>query len=1535
MKKTFHSRITALLLALLLVGQCVPVTQVYAADGTVQVSTAADLPTEIPAGSTYELTADIVLEPNQTVNSIAGTLDGKGHTITLNGKPLAQTVSGTVQNLKTDGKANLADGEGVIAVTSHGGTIQNCGSTVEAAVINSMFGGVGGLVGRGTGTKIYNSYFAGTAMDTDFYISQNNGVLHSSEDPNAPSLVKSCYYTRGNSAVYRGDAWNMDDPSNGMKSLDEMKSPDFVNLLNAQNIGAGYVWEAVNGDFPRLVPGGSSIETANKQALEAAIKDAESKVEANYTEDSWAAMQTALQSAKALRDQIDAAQVDVDAAAKALNEAIAALQERVWDHAPVALPQDVVTISSPAELAKISGQDAAYQLTQDLVITENFHSVDLSGIFDGGGHTITFRTETVQELFRTITATGVVQNLKIKVESNFPNRQECGPYAEKLDSGMIVNCVSEVTGQHSTGFVRKMTDGVMANCLTIGHNRRGAFVHFQKSTDHKNSNGYSAGKFYNCYWAASNSVENITPANMIDCAPVGDEELRSTAFIDQLNRNKGQYGSTWTLDPNGYPYFGKDYGENIIDGSNNRYPVQFVWHDQQVTTIEGGTLKLSPQMTDGNRMAGTFQLNGVPADSTILWSCDDRANQEIMQLQDDGRLFVFHDGGGVVRAIERKADGSEQLAAEIRVVSASSKIEELRLVLDGTVINGSATVQGSENKRLEVQARYIGSDSFQILPSYLVSVEAEKPELIATEYNTAAFYFKQPGTSNLTVKDKNGSASVTVSLTSAYVPVTSIRPAISGTEKIHYRNSMGSGEFISIPQTVFIEPENASYKDSFTVESSNTSIAEYGGNAYTPHKAGTVTFTAKVNDRGNELQGSSTVTFVYENPLAQVTAPKENIILAQNSSQILPLTFVGQPDNLHVVTEPDLLWSYSQEGIVRISRPNPLVQIRNTGGPDDGNWVASTEFEVKALRPGTVTVTGTPVDTSGNATPVTFTVQVTDDGAPVVGFDIPQFIADGKETAAAYLESHNTYSFGEEWTIYTLLRDGRTLPQEQLNQYYSDVVTNARSWTKNILPTEVERTALAVNILGKDITNVGGVNFVELICNHPNLTRQGSNALMGALMALDMRNTEIPAGMTWSRERIVAELLTYQNADGGFGLAKDGRSGVDMTAMILQVLARYQNQPEVAAAIQNGMSYLAKSVERSLNLGNAESIDQIIITFAVLGKDLTQEPGFGDEMDNLMSALAEYMVKGEGFKHDKKLKVDKMATIQSMQALCAYERFLNGQSGYWSLNADEISQLPDLIPDPKPDNKPDADSGSNSAKQPNRKPNHSSAPHSKPAVSDASQQSNDTATEGLSSDTQHFIISKSQLDAIKGQDKNLRQTYKLSSGEEYTVVINGMDIKDSQDMDVTLTLGGEHEADICKLAEHPFIFRLAHEGTLPAPMYLELPTSLEDGDYLLLQYNTAERKAELVEKVTITDGTLQCILSSGGEYFLAKHASSQSLNELEPTNAEAPQAAPENTDTNTSLILTIGAICVLLAVVLCGIAGYAIHKKRGGKKKEQ
>lgn len=1533
-----------------------------AAEGTLEITTAEQLLDGVPVGSTYLLGNDIVMGPDQQIGTVAGVLDGAGHTVTIEGKPLVRELTGTIQNLLVDGKAELQNGEGSIVCTINGGTLQNCASTVDIDP-GWAFNPPGGLAGNVMNGRIYNSYFAGTGKDF-MGITSINGILYQSSDPNAPSQVKNCYYSAGLD-VGSGSAWNRDDASNGKKSLEEMKTPEFVQLLNATTVGSGYVWAVQEGNLPKLIVGGGTLEPCNKDALNAVIQEAESKNESDYTNKSWQQMQKALQQAKKVFEQIDAIQSDVDAAEQLLRDAIAALEEKVRNLSPVEPPQNgVIAISSQQDLGKIDGSNSKlyYQLTQDIVVQEGFSPPDLAGVLDGNGHTITICAPV--PLFNTILQTGVVQNLSVKVKGNFTNRQEYAPFAENLKGGLIVNCISEVTGQHSAGYVWRMEDGALANCLTMGHNRRGAFVYFQKSTDHQNSNGYKKGKFYNCYWAASNSVENITPIeNLVACAAVGDEELRSEEFINRLNAQKGEFGFRWGRDVNGYPSFGDDHGDLIIDGSNNRYPVQFVWHDDQVLNVEKGSLMLSPQMTNDMRFAGRFQLIGVPKDSTILWSCEDRTDQQIMQMAENGDLFVFHDGGGIVRAVERKSDGTQELAAEIRVVSASKEIEEMRLLLDGKVIQDTATVQGSAVKELLIEVKYVGAKEFQPLPAYLVELISEKPDLLHTDYNVASFYFKEPGTSKLTVTEKTQKKdpiSVTVNITSEYVPVQKVHPAIGNTIEIHYRNSMGSGQFISLPQTVFVEPFNASYKSDVVVKSSDPSIAEYDGSGYIPHKNGTVTFTAQLNDQGNIVQGKSTVNFVYANPLSNVSISDKSLTLEQASTQFLPLSFQGQPGNRHEVTEPDMIWTFDKPGIVSIQRPNPLVQIRETGGPDDGNWVASTQFEVKARKPGTVLVTGTPVDTTGGAAPIQFKITVKGDDSTEQIFDIPNFIATGKKTAADYLKKNNAYRFGEEWAIFTLLRDGQTLQQQKLDRYYEDVVTNVQSWKDSILATEIERTAIVLNIMGKDIANVGGVNLVERLCNHPDLTKQGSNSLSWALLALDMKDTAVPANMKWSRERLVQELLTYQNQDGGFGLSHSGASGIDITAMSLQALARYQNQKEVATAIEKGVAYLAAATQKNYNLGSSESIAQVIITLAVLNRDIVKEPGFGDEMDNIMSALSEYFVDGEGVRHDKNGRVDKMATTQALQALCAYERFLNGESSYWDLrdpsviensadaviqmieeipqtitvaNADIIkaaraayNALPDTekakvknlyklrkaekaledalavqavedainaLPDPITQADEDAVKAARTAynqlslELKKRVTNLDKLIQAEKALKALRKPPRkpgwiiETESNVIEFKAENGVIPAQQLEKIQGKELILRVDGTMESGERYVVSIYGKDVIKAKDFTVEMKRQGLYETQIQKLAEQPEIFRFVQTGLFPAPIMVQMDTSLADGDYLLLHYDPAEQRASLVSRVKASNGKVQFVVEQGGEYFFAKKASKKSIPELD------------------------------------------------------
>ena len=135
----------------------------YAAEGTVHaVAAASDLPDSISAGETYQLTADIALADGQQLSEVAGVLDGCGHTITLAGKPLAQSVSGTVQNLGVTSSSVIesSDNLGSIAVTLSG-TVRMCWSTASLK-LSGWEGEVGGLVGELAGGTVSNCYFAGS-----------------------------------------------------------------------------------------------------------------------------------------------------------------------------------------------------------------------------------------------------------------------------------------------------------------------------------------------------------------------------------------------------------------------------------------------------------------------------------------------------------------------------------------------------------------------------------------------------------------------------------------------------------------------------------------------------------------------------------------------------------------------------------------------------------------------------------------------------------------------------------------------------------------------------------------------------------------------------------------------------------------------------------------------------------------------------------------------------------------------------------------------------------------------------------------------------------------------------------------------------------------------------------------------------------------------------------------------------------------------------------------------------------------------------
>lgn len=297
---------------------------------------------------------------------------------------------------------------------------------------------------------------------------------------------------------------------------------------------------------------------------------------------------------------------------------------------------------------------------------------------------------------------------------------------------------------------------------------------------------------------------------------------------------------------------------------------------------------------------------------------------------------------------------------------------------------------------------------------------------------------------------------------------------------------------------------------------------------------------------------------------------------------------------------------------------------------------------------------------------------------------IQTILEKGSNGAKAFLKREYTgdYLYGYEWILFTLLRAGEDVSQVQMNVYYNSILKEVKTWKGSEKPTEIAKVALTLSVMGKDITDVGGVNLAALLYNNSRLG-EGSNELTYALLALDARQTKIPAGAKWTRENMLETLVSFQNEDGGFALMRSGTSGIDTTAMALQAMAGYETKNDrVRQSIEKALLYLQNEQDEAFGFGTAEATAQVLIALCALKKDaLNSEVGFGNSDYNLITNLNQYYIENpSGFLHEPgKTKPDSMATIQVLQAYTAYERYLTGINPYWNMTDVKA----DLVQKPK------------------------------------------------------------------------------------------------------------------------------------------------------------------------------------------------------------------------------------------------------------
>ena len=284
-------------------------------------------------------------------------------------------------------------------------------------------------------------------------------------------------------------------------------------------------------------------------------------------------------------------------------------------------------------------------------------------------------------------------------------------------------------------------------------------------------------------------------------------------------------------------------------------------------------------------------------------------------------------------------------------------------------------------------------------------------------------------------------------------------------------------------------------------------------------------------------------------------------------------------------------------------------------------------------------------------------------------------------------------AFGSEWLVIALARSGREVP----DSYYDSVVKavqDAGGVLSDRKFTEYSRTILALTAIGKDPTNVGGYDLLSKLADMDDVTFQGLNGAIFALIALDSNKYDVPAvadgGKQVTRDGLVAYILDQQLSDGGWALSGDS-ADPDMTAMALQALAAYRTGDKaVQSAVDKALKTLSDMQQAdggysSWGTLNSESCAQVIIALTALGIDPAKDSRFAKNGLTVLDALLSFALDG-GFRHTADGERNDMATEQALCALTAYARLLDGKTALYDMTDVLGGQTPDV---PDNDSTPD------------------------------------------------------------------------------------------------------------------------------------------------------------------------------------------------------------------------------------------------------
>jgi len=271
-----------------------------------------------------------------------------------------------------------------------------------------------------------------------------------------------------------------------------------------------------------------------------------------------------------------------------------------------------------------------------------------------------------------------------------------------------------------------------------------------------------------------------------------------------------------------------------------------------------------------------------------------------------------------------------------------------------------------------------------------------------------------------------------------------------------------------------------------------------------------------------------------------------------------------------------------------------------------------------------------------------------------------------RETGKVLLDRGTAFfnETGSEWALIGLRASG-ALNENVRKAYLNGASETAASKDSDRMhaskSTDNARMILGITAAGGDPSKTGGKDLLRGISSLAYVKAQGNNGPIWALIALDAGRYEAADAAEEAdrvtREALVSYILSVQRPDGGYSMM-NGESDVDLTAMAVQALAPYMDDPEVRAAVERALTHLGERQEadggfEGYNARTSESISQVIIALRYAGVDPLTDGRFIKNGRTLFDALLSFRTE-DGFLHEKKDGTPNgMATDQAFLALAS------------------------------------------------------------------------------------------------------------------------------------------------------------------------------------------------------------------------------------------------------------------------------------------